>query len=116
MDKGIYEGEKVTIVHKHKADYSIDPFAGSKESVKMEPNLNKVLNRISERWNPSDNLGIAHPILEDELANDVDFLVQLVKKQQKEIEKLNQKAKWISNKTVFVDHPEGKAKLNIKFE
>ena len=50
MNKGIYEGEQVTVVHKHKADYSIDPFAVKKESENI---YNKTIKQIIEENNMS---------------------------------------------------------------
>jgi hypothetical protein len=36
MDKGIYEGEQVNIVHRRKSDYSIDPFTAKKSIAEYE--------------------------------------------------------------------------------
>jgi hypothetical protein len=36
MDKGIYEGEQVNIVHRRKSDYSVDSFAANKDEKIMK--------------------------------------------------------------------------------
>ena len=41
------------------------------------------INQIKERWNPSDGMGIGHPIWEPDLSNDVQYLIDLVPKELK---------------------------------
>lgn len=43
----------------------------------------KEIERIKERWNPSDNMGIGHPIWEPDLSSDVAYLAALVPKELK---------------------------------
>jgi hypothetical protein len=44
------------------------------------------LEQIKNRWGNIDGMGIAHPILEDELEQDVKYLIQLIEQMKSFIE------------------------------